>query len=226
MNSSTLAFTYPTRRRLDGEGCEWGLTTEPVIEPITVADAKNQCAVDVPDDNGLYDSYIIAARQAAEERMARGLLTQTWTLTLPRFADQIWLPMAAPLQSVTTIKYYDTNGVQQTLATSFYTVNTLSRPGSVVRAANTTWPTVQSDLLAAAVEITYVVGWTTAALVPERIKQGCRVYIGYCDLNRDGFTPRADQARQAAEACWNDIVTWKPPRYYAGWLDPAWNSQC
>jgi len=201
---------------LDGVGCEWVLTTPPAIEPITLRQAKAQCRIDLDDENALLDGYIVAARQAAEARLARGLLTQTWTLTVPSFAERIWLPMAAPLQSITSITYYDANGAQQTLATTAYTVDTTSRPGSVVRAANQTWPSVQSDRRVAAVAITYVVGWTSADLVPERIKQGCRLYIGACDADRDGFTKGADQARSAAQACWDDVVYWKPPQDEGG----------
>jgi hypothetical protein len=139
--------------------------------------------------------------------MARGLLTQTWALSLRRFADVIWLPRAAPLQNdVTTapvVQYYDTAGVLQTLASTSYVVDTTSRPGRIVRAPSQSWPAVQSDRLGGAVLVTYVVGWTSAALIPERIKQGLRIYVTWLDGNRDGMD--GDHCA-AAEACWNDRV--------------------
>jgi uncharacterized phiE125 gp8 family phage protein len=198
---------------VEGEGCEWTIVTEPAIEPLTLAQAKAQCRVEVTDENDLFSSYIMAARQAAEERLGRGLLTQTWKLVLPTFAEVIWLPMAAPLASVTTVKYYDGSGVLTTLASTYYTVNTTSRPGSICRAPAQSWPSVQSDRLSGAVEITYVVGWTAAALVPERILQGCRLYVAAQHAERSGMTQDAELGRKAAEACWNDMVYWKPPAY-------------
>ncbi len=156
-------------------------------------------------------SYIKASRQTAEEYMGRGLLTQTWKLTLSRFEDVIWLPMAAPLQSVTTVKYYDTAGVLQTLASTVYTVDTVSRPGRLVRAPVQSWPSVQLDRLSNPVEITYVVGWATAEDVPERIKQGIRLHVAYMQYDREGLDERAKYACQAASMCWSDIVYWKPP---------------
>jgi hypothetical protein len=53
--------------------------------------------------------------------------------------------MAAPLQSVTTVKYYDASGVLQTLASTVYQVDTVSQPGRIVLAPTQIWPTVQAN---------------------------------------------------------------------------------
>ena len=185
---------------------EWTLTTAPTVEPITLAEAKAQLRQDHDGEDPLILSYIAAARQAAEEWLGRGLLTQTWTLTCEGFTDVIWLPMAAPLQSVTSVKYYDTSHVQQTLATTGYTVDTVSRPGRIVRAAAAVWPTTHYDHLSGAVEIVYKVGWSTPAAVPERIKQGIRLYVGALDADRDGLDGNFLTAKHAAESCWTDRV--------------------
>src|SRR5262249_30226628 len=86
-----------------------------------------------------------------------------------------------------------------------------TRPGSIVRAANTVWPTLQPDRYANSVFITYVVGWTTAASIPERIKQGMRLYITYCDVDRDGLIIDGERAREGAELCWDDRVPFIDP---------------
>jgi uncharacterized phiE125 gp8 family phage protein len=197
----------------ESEGCEWVLLTAPTEEPLSILDAKAQARVTHDEEDSLWQSYISAARAAAEEHMSRGLLTQTWKLILPAFADSIWLPMAAPLQSVTSVKYYDTAGAQQTLSTTVYDVDTTSRPGRIVRKPLQTWPSVQSDRLATRIEITYVVGWTAKELIPERIRQGLRLHVGYLDCDREGLDEYGEQARKAAEACWSDRVYWKPPAF-------------
>ena len=189
---------------------EWILVTEPLVEPITLVEAKQHARISHTTEDALLDAYIRTARATAEDYMARGILTQTWKLTLETWADRIWLPMAAPLQSVTSVKYYDPAGVQQTLATTVYAVDTVSRPGRIVRGVNQAWPALQPDRLMGAVEITYVVGWTTLALIPERIKQGCRMFVTYLDCDRDGLTEYGAQARRAAEACWDDRVRYIP----------------
>jgi uncharacterized phiE125 gp8 family phage protein len=190
---------------------EWTRTSDPASEPITLVEAKAQARITHTTEDSLLSAYVQTAREAAEAFMARGLLTQTWTLVLEEWADRIWLPMAAPLQSVSSVEYYATDGVLTTLSTSTYTVDTVSRPGRIVRAPAQTWPALQPDRLDGAVVITYVVGWDTASAIPERIKQGVRMYVTYLDCDRDGLVEYGAQARRAAEACWDDRVRWIPP---------------
>jgi hypothetical protein len=77
----------------------------------------------------------------------------------------MWLPMAAPLQSA-TVTYYDASGVLQTLSTSVYGIDdTVSEPGCIYLKPNQVWPSVQAGR-PLAVEIDYVVGWTSRRSVP------------------------------------------------------------
>lgn len=193
--------------------CAWSLVTGPTSEPVTLAEAKAQCRITDSYSDGPVAGFIVTAREAAEQHMGRGLLTQTWKLVLDQFANVIELPMAAPLQSVTSVQYYDTDGTLQTLATTYYGVDTIARPGRVVLKAEQSWPSVQSDRRDGAVIVTYVVGWTSALLVPERIKLGIKQFVAYLDADRDGMEALALEAHQAAERCWSDVIHWTPPRW-------------
>ena len=190
----------------------WGLVTGPTQEPISLTEAKQHARITQDQDDATINRFIVTAREEAEAYMNRGLFTQTWQMTLDGFYDLIYLPRAAPLQSVTSITYYDNAGNQQTLATSVYDIDTVSRPARVVLKPNQIWPSVQASRLTPRVTITYVVGWTNTALIPERIKQGIRLYVAYLDMNRDGLEPDADKAREAAEYCWSDRVCWIEPK--------------
>lgn len=195
---------------------DWRLTTEPVIEPLTMAQLKAQLRATHDSEDGLFYSYLQAARQAAEEYLGRGLLTQTWTATFDDFSTAMYLPMAAPLQTAPTapvVTYYDTNGTLQTLATTVYDVDVTCRPGKIALKAGQAWPAVQSNRRTARVFVAYVVGWTTASDVPERIKQGIRMHIAASDANRDGLAEDAERASRAAYACWSDRVFWQEPDY-------------
>jgi len=199
-------------------GCDldprWTRLTDPSIEPISVREAKEQIRSTQPQGDVMIMRFIRAARDAAEAAMNRGLLTQTWQLTLNRFADVIWLPQAAPLQNdalatpstAVIVEYYDIDGVLQTLASSAYYVDTVCRPARLLRAPQHVWPNTQSDRLTGSVVITYVVGWTTPEAIPERIKHGIRLYVGYMNADRDGMDPGGNAARMAALACWDDRV--------------------
>lgn len=188
----------------------WALVTGPTQEPLTLEEAKQHLAISQDDDNALLAAYLTAAREAAQQYMGRALFTQTWKMTLSDFADEMLLPMAAPLASVTTVQYYDENGVLQTLSTDSYTVDTVSEPGRVLLAAGQSWPSVQSDRRGPRVIVTYVCGWADVALIPELIKQGMRLYLASAEGDRVG-----DQiaARRAAESQWAmaGCVYWRPP---------------
>lgn len=195
--------------------CEWTVVTAPTIEPITVEEAKAQARITDSASDDLIDGYIVSAREAAEQHLGRGLLTQTLKLVLDDWANVVPLPQAAPLQSITHVKYYDTDGTLQTLATSYYDTDTVSRPGRVVLKPSQSWPSLQSERRNGRVEITYVVGWTSAAAVPERIRHGIKLHVTASDLDRDGYEERAVAAMQAAQRCWSDRVFWTPPQWGA-----------
>ena len=197
----------------------WALVTPPALEPVRLVEAKQHAKILYNTDDATIDRFIRTAREAAEEAMNRGLYTQTWQLALEQFAEVMYLPMAAPLQSVTSVQYYDTDGNQQTLASTFYAVDTTSRPASVVRAANQSWPSLQTDRRAPRIIITYVVGWTSIDLIPERIKQGIRTYVAYLDCDREGLEENAERALMSARSCWQDKVEWIEPQYWHWYSD-------
>lgn len=210
--NDALPWIYGTDRNGERFDLRWARTVDAATEPLTLQDAKDHLRYSQNDADATVYRYIRAAREAAESALNRGLITQTWVLNLRQFADVIWLPMAAPLQTVTTVQYYDTTGTQQTLSSTFYTVDTVSKPGRIIRAPLMSWPALQGDKLVNAITITYVVGFTSADLVPERIKQGMRIYIGLLDGDRDGLDPNNVRAQQAAAACWSERIETPEPR--------------
>jgi uncharacterized phiE125 gp8 family phage protein len=193
--------------------CAWERTVAPVKVAVTVEEAKAHLRITDNASDGDVMQFIAAATEEAEQHMGRGLLTQTWKATYSDFAAVMPLPMAAPLQGVTSVKYYDDDGTLQTLSTDYYDTDTVARPGTVVLKPGQSWPSLQSERRSWRVEVIYVVGWTSAALVPERIKQGIRQFVAYLDLDRDGLEPQALAARQAAERCWSDRIAWTPPSW-------------
>jgi hypothetical protein len=61
------------------------LVTPPVIEPVTLAQAKQHLRVDFPEDDTLISMYITAARQYCEKATGRAFYNQTWLRTLDFF---------------------------------------------------------------------------------------------------------------------------------------------
>ena len=162
------------------------LTSQPATEPVTLAEAKAHLRLDDALDDSDVTRLIRAAREYVEQVCWRGLITQTYEAVLDGFRGEDTLELGSrggggmgqlehlelpfgQLQSVTSVQYVDANGVQQTLAASEYSVDTVSVPGRLRPAYGKAWPSTRSQW--DAVRITYVVGWANAEAVPAPIKQ-------------------------------------------------------
>lgn len=172
----------------------YGLTlvTPPAEEPFDLAAAKLHLREDDTGQDSIVSALITAARSYCESFLNRALITQTWDLTLDCFpytyrpgvdSNAIMVPRA-PLQSVTSITYLDTNGTSQTLASTEYIVDPKQEPGRIVPAHGKSWPSAQDRVNA--VVVRFVAGYGAAAAVPEKIKAAMKLLIGHWYENREG----------------------------------------
>ena len=163
----------------------WTLVTPPTEEPVTLAEIKDHLRVSGTAEDSLLTLYAQMAREAVEEETWRALMPQTWTLYLAGWpADGIIELPRPPLDSVTSIKYTDEDGVEATLAASNYRVDTAREPGRVVLAPNGEWP---SDVLDSVngVAVTFVAGYADASAVPPMAKAAILLQIGEIYANRE-----------------------------------------
>jgi uncharacterized phiE125 gp8 family phage protein len=120
------------------------LVTAPIVEPISLEEAKAHLRVDHTDDDAMIEIYIRAAREYVEGPygfLGRALVTQTWRLTLDEFPDnEIKIPLP-PLQSITNLYYDDPDGNEQIVSPTDYFVDTASEPGWIIPIASADWPT-------------------------------------------------------------------------------------
>ncbi len=144
------------------------LISQPASEPVTLAEAKDHLRIEHELDNAFITLVVKAAREHAEKHCWRGFVTQTWELVAERFPEKdfICLPKGT-LASVTSVKYLDTDGAEQTLATSEYLVDTTSAPPRIRLAYGKSWPATRDQYNA--VVVRYVVGSTVDA-VPAPVK--------------------------------------------------------
>jgi uncharacterized phiE125 gp8 family phage protein len=173
------------------------MTTKRIVPPAALAvslDAARAAArVDVgPDHTSPLDGEISQAVRTytgeAEHITGRAFITQTWRVTLDGFPAAIQLP-GAPLASVESIKFYDTDGVQRTLDPQDYLVDTASEPGYVVPAPGKGWPATYGRINA--VEVQYVCGFgSDDTAVPDEIKG----YILACVQQQFAPVPNAKQS--------------------------------
>lgn len=159
-------------------------TTQPADEPITLAQAKQQCRVDHDDDDELFNKFIIpTARDLAEHRTGRALVTQTIEWVLPCLAgEKIAFPVS-PVQSIASISYLDSNGVQQILPPSVYALDKTGQGKHYLRLKNgQSWPSVLNQF--DAVKITFVAGYGESDDVPAAVKQWILLAISAYYQNR------------------------------------------
>ncbi|WP_137719346.1 head-tail connector protein [Methylobacillus flagellatus] len=180
----------------------------PEQEPITLALAKLEAGVDadITAFDSLFQSYWIpTAREQAEHRTGRALVTQTLRHTRDCFPGcAVRLPRPA-LQSVEHVKYIDPNGALQTLDPSRYQVVTDELLGWVLPAYGEAWPSVRAQ--PGAVQIQYVAGYGTPEQVPVSIKHWMLMAV-------------ATWFKQHEAVVTGTIVAELPRDFFAALLDP------
>ncbi len=125
---------------------------------------------------------IKSVRQMVEEHTRRALLSQTWDYYFDSFpaANNFKIPFGN-LQSVTHIKYTNSAGTPTTMTVSTdYLVETNGENiGRIVLPFGVSWPSF-TPYPSKPIVVRFVAGWTTAALLPEKIRQA--VKLGCEDL--------------------------------------------
>lgn len=157
---------------------------QPATEPLSLAEVKSYLRVTGSDDDAFISFLIGVARETAEHEIGRSLITQTREKILDVFPIDIRLDYPT-VQSVTSIKFLDENGDEQTLSTSSYKLDNASDSGPawIKIATGLAWPSTCPEINA--VRVRYVAGWTNAAEVPQSIKQWMLLNIGHWYENRE-----------------------------------------
>lgn len=122
--------------------------TAPAVHPVTLAEAKVQCRVDVSDDDAYISSLIGMATEYVENVLDVSLISQTlearydcfplWEIILPR------PPMAS---GTVTVMYRDEAGQMQTItsAASAFQTDHYATPGRIYPNYEGVWPAVRGD---------------------------------------------------------------------------------
>lgn len=168
---------------------------------VTVGTGACEFSVDVIKDastsveDDLIESLITTAREDCESFQNRAYITQTWELWLDRFPSDNFIEIPLPpLQSITSIKYYDTDdteatayepGAETPIGTATYFTDDKSEPGRLCLKNGKSWP---STTLRPhnGVCVTFVAGYGDAASdVPKAVKQAMLLLIGHYYENRE-----------------------------------------
>lgn len=152
----------------------------PPVHGVSLATVKAHLRVDHNDDDALIAAYLDAAVghiDGPHGWLDRAIWPQTLELRQNGFGPApIRLPYG-PATSVTSVKYVDANGAEQTLASDQYT---LTNAGDLGLAYGASWPSLRGD--AEGVRIRYVAGF---ASLPPAILSAILLMVGDLYQNRE-----------------------------------------
>jgi hypothetical protein len=176
------------------------------LQPITLAEAKQQCRLEIPDDDSLIVSWIDSARLRAEVLLRATILQSTFNWYMDGFPASAngyynrlirqsgpnpqWLPNGAailhfptrPLISVASVKYFDPLGVLQTIDPATYFVST-GLGARIQPLIGYVWPVARPQI--DGVVIQFTAGNPTAAGVSENVKSACRLMVAHWYEHRE-----------------------------------------
>ncbi len=162
------------------------VTAGPAEDPDLLAQAMQQAIVEHGEDEALLRRLIATAHEHVQKYCNARFGTQTIVVKCDAFADMQRLPVA-PVQSVTSIKFLDTDGAEQTVATTVYEERFDDLEAAIVLKHGQYWPSIQ---LGSRIELTVEAGYE---VIPPTVRQAMLMFITDSYENRkpvnvDGWT--------------------------------------
>jgi uncharacterized phiE125 gp8 family phage protein len=186
------------------------LITAPAVEPVTLAEAKAHCRVEHSEEDALITSIIVSAREQAEHITGRPLITQTWEAVLDEFPIcEVRLGKANVL-SITSVKYLDLDGVEQTMSSGLYMLDAEDSADCWLHPAiNTNWPSTQD--IVNAVRVRFACGYGAAAsAVPQSVKDWIKLTVAHYYANRESVAVNNLAELPHVERLLDRVRVWAP----------------
>lgn len=161
-------------------------------EPVTVEEFKVHSRITATDEDDDIALKLTAARIFVENELGRALITSKWELHLEGWPcrSYIELPLGN-LQSVESVAYTDSDGVEHTWAATEYRVSRTYasgqndvKGGRLQYKYGGSWPSETLDV-GEPIVITFTCGWLAAADVPEPIKAAIMLLAGHWYEHRE-----------------------------------------
>ena len=174
----------------------WGkleLTTAPTSELITTAEAKTHLRIDssFTDDDAYIDALIIAAREIVEAHTRIKWAGAEYTLWFDEFpATDIITINDIGYARTAAVKYFDTDGVEQTLNTSKFTLQGQTIPPRIWLKETASWPETRTDGPGVKIELEVGYTATTGNATPGPILAAMKLIIGHLYENRQDVVDR------------------------------------
>ena len=143
------------------------LVTPPAIKPVTLTEAKAWLDIGYADKDTVIAGLIGAATAHLDGWtgiLGRCLCEQTWRQDFDDFRSCLRLPLF-PVISITSVKYTDTAGAEQTIPSENYTLKNDDLGAYVEFTSSYSFPSLNTE--SAAVRVTYLAGYADIAGTPK-----------------------------------------------------------
>lgn len=155
----------------------------PVVEPITLEDAKLYLRVTVPDEDAVIARLITAARVFCERRTSRPFVRQVADVFYDSLGMTQWITLpVAPVQAVTSVTITDLSGVATVVDPATYRVDLASEPPRIGLPTMGFWPWPQQGFQGVAIRV--VLGYP---VLPDDLAQAVYLLVGHYYENRDAI---------------------------------------
>lgn len=164
---------------------KWKIKTQPSEEPVTLSEAKAHLNIPsaITDWDSLITRQIATARQYVEDFIGGCLVSTTILEYFDEFPCGCLELSRFPVSSVTSVKYTDADGAQQTWTSTEYSTDLVSKFARIAPKPNEVWPANNDDINSIVVE--YVAGFGAKSAVPELYKDAILLTVGHLFENRE-----------------------------------------
>lgn len=171
-------------------------------QQIPTADLRAHCRITGTDEDALLVGFLAGAVDLAEHYTQRAIGVQTLELALDEFPDGAIAIERGPVVSITSVKYINEAGTEQTLSTSLYTLDDYSQTSWVIPAYDTEWPDTRD--VANAVKVRYQAG-----SLPAAVKSALLLTTAHLWENRESTSPtEVYELPMGAKALLDTVKVW------------------
>lgn len=157
------------------------LVTPAAGYPVTLDEVKLHLKIDGTLEDTLLTSLISTVTEFYENFTKRDFITKTYRLFDHHFRTYYEI-RKCPNVTITSIKYFDLNNTEQTVASDVYELTETPDFPVLYKQPKQIWPSVYNK--PQAVNITFTCGYGTAADVPDVLKQAILIGIAALYENR------------------------------------------
>lgn len=152
------------------------LVTAPASRPITLDQVKSHLRIETSDDDSYLENLIDAGIAHLESVSGLKLITQTWRQYLDQLPENNTARLAVfPVRAVTSVVYFDADGIEQTLPSTQLELDRFSNPARLVISSNL--PVVSAFN---GIEIVIEAGFgDTATDVPDSLQRALLILIAH-----------------------------------------------